>query len=290
MVLEYKKSVDRYAVIGNPVSHSKSPLIHDAFAKQTQQHMSYERVLAPLDGFKNTVDMLINQGFKGVNVTVPFKFEAFECSQNQTLWSTAAKAANTLIFGEAISADNTDGMGLIHDLQKNLGVALKGKRILLLGAGGAASGVLLPLLLEQPANLTIANRTIEKAQLLQNQIQLFAESEPLLDWELMADNFEVTDFLGLNNVEFDLVINATSTGLSDLALPVPNSVFAKQALAYDMMYGRITPFMRQAMMNNIQAVGGLGMLVEQAAEAFYLWRGIRPDTQPVMKYIRDLSR
>ena len=273
---------DKYAVIGNPISHSKSPLIHAAFAKQTNQDISYEAVLAPLDGFAATIQDLINQGFKGANVTVPFKFEAFALCDNLTERAQAAGAVNTLTFSaKQIYGDNTDGLGLVNDINNNLkhatglnhsSASLKGARILLLGAGGAAQGVLLPILNANPASITIANRTLDKAQKMLNKSSSKAT----------ASTFE-----DLKNQQFDIVINATSTGLSDTALPIPDSIFAKNCLAYEMMYGRETPFMAQARANGAQVADGLGMLVEQAAEAFSLWRHVKPETAAVIAMLQN---
>ncbi len=266
---------DKYAVIGNPISHSKSPLIHEAFAKQTQQDMSYEAVLAPLGGFALTVRDLIAQGYKGVNVTVPFKFEAYALATRHSERALSAGAANTLIFdGQGIQADNTDGAGLVRDLEHNLNFPLSGKRLLLLGAGGAAEGVLLPILSAKPAVLVIANRSADKA------VAMAAKAD--------APNVHGCAFGDLVGQQFDVVINATSAGLTDTALPIPDSVFAEDCLAYDMMYGRETPFMQQARAHGAHIADGLGMLVEQAAEAFYLWRGIRPQTQPIIDMLRAL--
>lgn len=266
---------DKYAVIGNPIAHSKSPLIHEAFAKQTGQDISYERILAPLDGFAETVHHLIVQGYKGVNVTVPFKFEARALAHKRTERAQSAGAANTLIFdGQDIQADNTDGTGLVRDLEQNLQLTLADKRILLLGAGGAAEGVLQPLLAAKPATLVIANRSADKA------LTMAAKTD--------TRNVKGCAFSDLAGQQFDVVINATSAGLTDAVLPIPDSVFAEDCLAYDMMYGRETTFMKQARAHGARVADGLGMLVEQAAEAFYQWRGVRPQTQPVMDMLRAL--
>jgi len=271
--------VDRYAVIGNPIAHSQSPIIHAAFAKQTQQAMTYERILAPLDGFKETISMLIAQGFKGVNVTVPFKFEAFQLCTIHSPQAHMAGAANTLLFSEhEIKGHNTDGDGLITDIKINLKQSLKDQRILLLGAGGAAEGVFEALLNEHPAILMIANRAVEKAEKIVNKFSHHAIAS-------VACSFE-----DLEHLQFDIVINATSTGLTDTALPIPGTVFAKNALAYDMMYGRETPFMQQARAKNARVADGLGMLVEQAAIAFYLWRQVKPTTYAVMQTLRQSNR
>lgn len=268
---------DKYAVIGNPIEHSKSPLIHQAFAKQTGQDISYERILAPLDGFADTVKGLITQGYKGVNVTVPFKFEAYAMGNIRQPRTLLASAANTMIFDTSgIAVDNTDGAGLVRDISINLNHNIRGKRLLLLGAGGAAEGVLQPLLDCKPAVLVIANRTLQKAQAMVDKVTSEFQS------------VSAVEFTQLGNESFDIVINATSAGLNDSVLPIPSSVFGKNCLAYDMMYGRETPFMTQARVAGAQVADGLGMLVEQAAEAFYLWRGVRPNTAPVMDMVRAL--
>jgi shikimate dehydrogenase len=277
---EPSNEVDRYAVVGNPIAHSKSPFIHEAFAKQTQQSMSYERILAPLDGFITTVQDLIAKGYKGVNVTVPFKFEAYTLADERSSRALSAGAANTLLFkGRHIAADNTDGAGLVRDIEQNLALPLAGKRVLLLGAGGAAEGVLQPILAANPASLVIANRTSEKAIAMATKALQLSIGVP-------ANKVAGCAFSDLQAQQFDVVINATSAGLTDTALQIPNTVFADGCLAYDMMYGRETPFMVQARANGARVADGLGMLVEQAAEAFYLWRGVRPETQSVIKGIR----
>lgn len=276
--------IDKYAVIGNPIDHSKSPLIHAEFGEQTNQDISYAAVLAPLDGFEATVRSLIKQGYKGANVTVPFKLEAFKLCNQLSELAKAAGAVNTLIFKAGqIHGDNTDGIGLIQDIQHNLNISFANKQVLLLGAGGAARGVLLPLLLALPSKIVIANRDVAKASALADDIEQSAtfkkNSTPVA---LITSNYE-----DLNNKNFDVIINATSTGLTDSVLPLPKNIFAKNCLAYDMMYGRETAFMRQARENGAQVSDGLGMLVEQAAEAFYLWRGVRPQTVPVISNLRN---
>lgn len=261
---------DRYAVFGNPISHSKSPRIHALFAAQTGQDMRYEAILAPLDGFAAAVRDFAAAGGKGANVTVPFKEEAFQLATELTPRALAAGAVNTLSFaGTAIRGDNTDGAGLVRDLSTNLGCSLAGRRILLIGAGGAARGVIQPLLDERPAGLFIANRTAEKAR------QLAA-----------AFGVDGGGFETVAGRSFDLVINATSAGLSDMALPLPEESFAPGCLAYEMLYGRETPFMAQARAAGATVADGLGMLVEQAAEAFCIWRGVRPDTAPVFAALK----
>jgi shikimate dehydrogenase len=267
---------DHYAVFGNPISHSQSPRIHALFAAQTGQDMSYEALLAPADGFATAVQLFIEAGGKGANVTVPFKEEAFHLAKTLTQRAQAAGAVNTLSFdSDSIAGDNTDGAGLVRDLKANLGFDLAAKRILLLGAGGAARGVILPLLQEHPAVLTLANRTEEKAFRLALEFAGQATTLP-----------EACGFGQLTGKTFDLVINATSAGLSDTALPLPSRLFASRGLAYEMVYGRQTPFMQQAKAEGCRVADGLGMLVEQAAEAFHLWRGMRPATGPVLAALR----
>ena len=269
---------DKYAVIGNPISHSKSPQIHAAFAKQTNQDMAYEAILAPLDGFENTIKDLIARGYKGANVTVPFKFEAFRISSQNTLTAIAdyTRVVNTLKIENSVIAvgDNTDGLGLIFDLKQNLGVTIKDKKVLLIGAGGAANGVMPSLFLQEPKVLTVVNRTIEKAEQLKKHHQRQWQKSDMNDWKVITANASSTDgvvvgtFDSLQNQIFDIVINATSTGLTDTALPIPNMIFGKNCLAYEMVYGRETPFMAQARAAGAQVSDGLGMLVEQAAQSF----------------------
>ncbi len=265
---------DKYAVIGNPVSHSKSPLIHTLFAQQTGQDMSYEAIEAPLDGFAETIAQLRAEGYQGCNVTVPFKFEAYQLCTRLGDRARDAKAVNTLIFrdGEILGA-NTDGAGLLADIEKNLNFKLMWKDALLLGAGGAAAGVLWPLF-NAGVGIVIANRTIEKAQTLADEFK-------------GSGTVYARRYDELAGKQFDLVINATSSGLKDELPPLPDGIFKPGALAYDMMYGRETPFMEYARNQGAAVISdGLGMLVEQAAEAFYLWRNVRPDTQPVLEKLR----
>lgn len=266
---------EHYAVFGNPIVHSKSPLIHAAFARQTGQDMDYKALLAPLDGFHEAIQTFRASGGAGANVTVPFKEQAFALSDRLTDRAEAAGAVNTLDFrGSEVLGDNTDGVGLTRDLAHNLGVALKGKRILLMGAGGAARGVVLPLLEEGPAELFIVNRTAAKAEELARRFPQFA----MLD----GGGYDRLDGHG-----FDLVINATAASLGGELPPLREGVFASGAWAYDMMYGRETPFMAFARARGARVADGLGMLVEQAAEAFFLWRGVRPDTRPVIQALKS---
>ncbi|HEV2611547.1 MAG TPA: shikimate dehydrogenase [Noviherbaspirillum sp.] len=266
---------DRYAVIGNPIAHSKSPDIHARFAAATAQNMQYERLLAPLDGFVATVRGFIDQDGKGMNVTVPFKLEAHALATELTERARAAGAVNTLRFdGDRILGDNTDGVGLVTDIVVNAGVAVRSKKVLLLGAGGAARGVVLPLLKESPRELVIANRTVGKAQELADT---FGAQGPV----------RATDFASVQHV-FDIVINATSASLANDVPPVAPAVFCQDTLAYDMMYGKAhTAFMRFALGHGAAVRDGLGMLVEQAAESFLVWRGVRPDTAAVFTELRD---
>jgi len=264
----------RYAVIGHPVAHSKSPEIHSRFAAQTGQRLTYQRLLAPLDGFAQTVRDFIRQGGQGANVTLPFKLEAHRLATVLSARATAAGAVNTLKFdGATIFGDNTDGVGLVADIVDNAGIALADKRILLLGAGGAARGVILPLLQQAPAQLVLANRTPAKAAVLAQQ---FAASGPI----------SASDIAGLA-ARFDVIINATSASLAAEVPALPVAVFDADTFSYDMMYGaRPTVFMEFAARHGAQVRDGLGMLVEQAAESFLLWRGIRPATAPVLAELR----
>lgn len=266
---------DHYAVFGNPIAHSKSPAIHAAFARQTGQDMEYTALLAPLDGFAEAVESFQAEGGRGANVTVPFKERAYALARCRTPRAEAAGAVNTLAFDrDGILGDNTDGVGLVRDLTGNLGLSLAGRRILLMGAGGAARGVVLPLLENRPERLFIVNRTPAKAEEL---ARLFAD----------RPGVEGGGYDRLAGQRFDLVINATSASLAGDLPPLPDDVFATDGWAYDMMYGRTTPFMAFARGRGVGVADGLGMLVEQAAEAFQLWRGVRPDTRPVIRMLRD---
>jgi shikimate dehydrogenase len=266
---------DRYAVLGNPIGHSKSPLIHSLFAQATGQDIGYTAIETPLDGFEDTVLGFRANGGRGLNVSLPFKLQAFEIATEPSERARLAGAANCLKFeGERILADNYDGVGLVNDLQRNLGCPLAGKRVLLLGAGGATRGALLPIAAEHPASLTVANRTADKAHALRLD---FAAHAPLRSG----------GYSDLAGQSFDVVINATSTGLTQETLPLPAGVFAADAIAYDMVYGKgLTPFLRQARAAGVLTVAdGVGMLVEQAAQAFFWWRGVQPDTRPVIERI-----
>ncbi len=268
---------DRYVVMGNPVGHSRSPSIHARFAAQTAEAIEYRALLVAPGGLAAAVAAFRAEGGKGANITLPFKEDAFALAGEVSARARAAGAVNTLIFSaSAIVGDNTDGCGLTRDLAGNLGFGVRGRRVLLLGAGGAARGVLLPLLEEQPALLVVANRTIGKAHQMVGRIAT-GDTRPVT----------ACDYEGLAGQSFDLVINATSTGLTDAALPLPTHLFAPGSIAYEMLYGRQTPFMRQALEQGAARVSdGLGMLVEQAAESFFLWRGVRPLTAPVLAEMR----
>lgn len=271
--------MDRYAVIGNPVSHSRSPAIHAAFARATGQQLTYEALLAPVDGFIDTVNRFRAEGGRGLNVTVPFKLEAYAFADSHTPRALAAGAVNTLAFGsDGVLGDNTDGVGLVRDLTQNLGCALAGRHVLLLGAGGAARGAMLPLLDEHPASLTLANRSVDKADALVARFRAHAPAIAL----------DACGFAALAGRTFDVVINATAASLANDAPPLPAGIYAPQALAYDMMYRRgDTPYLAAARRDGAaRVVDGLGMLVEQAAESFLLWRGVRPDTAPVLAELR----
>jgi shikimate dehydrogenase len=272
---------DRYAVVGNPIAHSKSPEIHAAFARQTGQDIGYSKLLAPLDGLRSTLESFRAAGGKGVNVTVPFKLEAFDLADEVSQRAKDAEAANYLRFDNGrIHADNTDGVGLTRDIVHNLGFRLAGKRVLLLGAGGAAQGVLTPLLEYEPSILTIANRTVEKALRLAETFR----HKPVAASSVLCG----LRFGELAGHHFDLVINATSTSLQGELPPLPVDAFAAGALAYDMMYGATpSPFLAFAAAHGAKTSDGLGMLVEQAAESFLLWRGVRPETAPVIALLRN---
>ncbi len=275
---------DRYAVAGHPVEHSQSPFIHAEFARQTGQAIDYGRLLCPLDGFAQTVRMFAADrsagAVRGCNVTVPFKFEAFALATRRTPRAERAEAANTLRFDADEAggwlADNTDGVGLVRDIEHNAGTRLAGRRVLLIGAGGAAAGALGPLLEARPAALVVANRTRAKAEALVARHADLATSA-----SLSACSPEEA------GAGFDVVINATASSLQGAEIPVDARVLAPGALALDMMYGAAARgFLAWAEAHGARGRDGLGMLVEQAAEAFYVWRGVRPDTAAVLAALR----
>ena len=270
---------DRYAVIGNPVAHSQSPRIHAEFARQTGQDIAYDRLPAPLDAFAATARQFFSAGGKGLNVTLPFKHEAWELVDRHDNSARDADAVNTIkLEGDKLVGYNTDGIGLVADIEQNLGFPITGKRVLLMGAGGATYGVMHPVLEQRPDLLVVANRTLDKAISLIKHFQKF-ESFALR-------GISAQPYADLAGAQFDLVINATSAGLSGEMPPLPEHVFAPDALAYDMVYGRDTPFLEFARRHGARTADGLGMLVEQAAEAFFIWRGVRPRTAPVIAMLR----
>lgn len=261
---------DRYAVIGNPVAHSKSPWIHAEFARATGQDIEYGRIEAPRGGFAEAVLAFDATGGKGLNVTLPFKEEAFALCADASPRARVARAVNTLVLREAVFGDNTDGVGLVRDLVQNLRVEVKGARVLLLGAGGAAQGVVGALLEAGVGALVIGNRTLSRAQALAARFPGVA-----------ARGFE-----GLEG-NYDIVVNATSAGLANEAPLLASGLLRAGVLAYEMVYGRDTPFLAAARAAGARASDGLGMLVEQAAESFLLWRGVRPGTRAVLERLRN---
>lgn len=270
---------DQYAVIGNPVEHSLSPAIHAEFARAAGQDIVYGKVLAPLDGFQAAAHKFFENGGKGLNITLPFKREAWNTVSSHSGYARDAEAVNTIqLESGKLIGHNTDGIGLVTDLEQNLRFAVAGKRVLLMGAGGATYGVVRPILDRGPALLIVANRTLAKA------VQLVAHFQKI--GGAAAANLSARPYDQLAGMPFDLVINATSAGLTNEMPRLPDSVFARGALAYDMVYGKTTPFLGFARDRGARAVDGLGMLVEQAAESFLIWRGVRPATEPVMRALR----
>lgn len=264
---------DRYAVVGNPINHSKSPLIHSAFAAETRQDLDYTVIEAPLDGFTACVEAFRANGGKGLNVTAPFKLEALALATSRSEGAQCAKASNALKFdGNAIMAQNFDGVGLLRDILGNLDVAIRGRRVLLMGAGGAARGAILPLLEQQPAELVIVNRTLSKAHSLRDEFAAFGK-------------LTAAGYPELSGSTFDIAINATSASLRGEMPPIEARVFGRRCcLAYELVYGKgLTPFLRLAKTAGVErVVDGVGMLVEQAAEAFTWWRGVRPKTRALI--------
>ncbi|MBX3644443.1 MAG: shikimate dehydrogenase [Rubrivivax sp.] len=272
---------DRYAVLGNPVAHSQSPFIHAEFARQTGQSVDYTRVLCAMDGFPDAVRSFAASGARGVNVTMPFKFQAAALAAVVTPRATLAQAANVLRFdADGWLADNTDGIGLQRDVEINAGRPLRGQRVLLVGAGGAAAGVLGPLLQAGPAALQVVNRTPDKAHALVRRHAALADACGVT---LSAGGLADAD------AAFDVVLNGSTSSLGGLAAPVPDHVLKAGTLALDLMYGPAAkPFMAWAAALGATPRDGLGMLVEQAAEAFFLWRGVRPETAPVLQRLHRL--
>ncbi len=268
---------DRYAVMGNPIAHSKSPRIHTLFAQQTGQSLEYTAILVDHGGFSQAVGNFDASGGKGLNITVPFKEEAWRLVTQRSERAELAGAVNTIKFdGKTMYGDNTDGVGLVNDLTHNHQIELRGKRILVMGAGGAARGVIAPLLHQQPAALVIANRTVDKALVLASLFKRLGKIEGVGYEHLAGQQFEV-------------IINATAASLQGEVPPLPDDVLAKNAVCYDMMYGaRPTSFMQWAKAHAAaQVYDGLGMLVEQAAEAFFIWRGVRPQSRSIITSLRE---
>lgn len=268
--------MDRYVVIGNPVSHSLSPEIHAHFAQQTGDRLEYTRLLAPQGEFAETARRFFDSGGRGANVTLPFKLDAFRFASHVSRRAGIAGAANFLAAREGrIEADNTDGAGLVGDLERNLGFELEASRVLLVGAGGAASGVVGPILDAKPAMFVIANRTVERAQDLARRFAGHAGvSAVALD--------------AVPEEDFDLVVNATSTSTLGQDLALPEHAWRPGALAYDMAYGPVAEaFLASARRRGMKTSDGLGMLVEQAAESFLLWRGTRPATTDILAQLRS---
>ena len=274
---EVKKN---FAVIGNPIHHSLSPEIHGMFAQEAGLLMDYEAVLSPLDEFQLTVETLISQKLSGANITLPFKKEAYHLASQHSQHAKIAEAVNTFEFKDKeIIGHNTDGIGLVRDLEQNLHIDLHGKKVLLIGAGGAAEGAIYSLLEKNPLDLTLTNRTIEKSNIIKNKMNDYAKH--------LNVNLNVVDITKLPQQYFDLIINATSASLHEADLGLDNKVFHDQCLAYDMMYGKETLFIKQAKSQHAKTSDGLGMLVEQAAEAFYIWHHIKPQTKSVIDFFRN---
>ena len=264
--------VDKYGVVGNPIAHSRSPEIHERFARQTRQKISYERIEVPLDGFEEKALALRDAGYRGLNVTVPFKLDAAKLSDDLMPRARLAGAVNTLKFdGDTIIGDNTDGIGFVRDVRERLKFDFSGCSVLVLGAGGAVRGVIGSLLDASPRWIAVANRTHQRAEELAEE---FGVEAIHLD-EIPAEHF-------------DLIINGTTTGLKHEAPPIDPETFNDCTLAYDLVYAADpTPFMELARSGGAKTVcDGLGMLIEQAAESFLLWRGVRPDTAPVLAMLR----
>jgi shikimate dehydrogenase len=268
---------DRYAVMGNPVAHSKSPFIHAMFAHQNEQDLSYDAILVPLDGFKRAVGEFFANGGKGLNITVPFKQEAWELAKVRSPGAELAGAVNTLLMNSKgeLEGHNTDGPGLMQDLTVNAGGVIENKRVLVIGAGGATRGIMLPFLKQKPAEVVIVNRTVSKAEELAELFRTYG-------------NVRACGFDALPGQQFDWVVNASSASLEGALPPLPEDLLAPDAWCYDLMYAKEpTIFCRWALEHGAhRAIDGLGMLIEQAAEAFLLWRGVRPETSAVLQALR----
>jgi shikimate dehydrogenase len=276
-LFDFEPKINHYAVFGNPVKHSRSPQIHRAFAKQTQQNIDYSAIQVDPGGFAQAAGNFAANGGKGFNVTVPFKQDAWSWVNSRSAAADIAGAVNTVSLRSDGSShgDNTDGIGLVRDLTQNLGIDLHGKRLLVLGAGGAVRGVLTPLLEQQPAQLVIANRSMDKAHELAS---VFQAHGPVT----------ARAFTALNGFYFDLIVNGTSASLHGDLPPLPDSICGVDTLGYDMMYGaQPTVFMHWCATHGARTADGLGMLVEQAAESFFIWRGIRPATKIILGELRQ---
>lgn len=268
-----------FAVIGNPIHHSLSPQIHATFAKEAGLLIDYEAVLSPLDQFKQITEILISQKLSGANVTLPFKKEAYQLATTHSNHARIAEAVNTLEFrDDEIIGYNTDGIGLVRDLEQNIKINLTHKKILLIGAGGAAEGVIFSILEKKPIDLTLTNRTIEKLIAIKNRMHGYAQN--------LHVNLNMIEIAKIPHQYFDIIINATSSSLNEADLYIDNKVFHEKCLAYDMMYGKETPFIRQAKSQQAKTTDGIGMLVEQAAESFFIWHHIKPQTKSVIESLR----
>jgi len=279
-IFDFEPRVDDYAVMGNPIKHSKSPQIHSLFAEQTKQKINYTAIQVDTGGFKQAVGNFVANKGKGLNITVPFKEEAWALVEKRTERAERAGALNTIIIKNGkLFGDNTDGVGLVNDLKNNYNIPLKNKRILLMGAGGASRGVLAPLLSESPKEIVIVNRTVSKATILAEHFNDLG-CVTACGYDDLAQGI-------LKGELFDIVINATAASLQGELPPLPDNLVAEQGCCYDMMYGSQTPFMQWAAQQGINTItDGLGMLVEQASESFYIWREVRPETKPVLELLR----
>ena len=274
-IFDFEPRIDDYAVMGNPIKHSKSPQIHSLFARQTNQSINYIAIQVDTGGFKQAVGNFVAHNGKGLNITVPFKEEAWALVEDRSERAERAGAINTIKIEDGnLYGDNTDGVGLVNDLKNNHNISIQDKRVLLMGAGGASRGVLAPLLSECPAEIVIVNRTVSKATALAEHFQDMG-------------NISGCGYDDLADKKFDIIINATAASLHGELPPLPDKLVVKSGCCYDMMYGQQTPFMQWAVEQGVGVVtDGLGMLVEQAAESFYIWRGVRPETQPVLHTLR----
>lgn len=280
MTIRLDPTVDNYCVMGNPVSHSKSPQIHTAFAEQTHQNIFYQAILVDEGKFKEAIKEFQRQGGKGLNITIPFKGDAWDVSQQRSHRAERAAAVNTISFDNEgkIIGDNTDGIGLIRDLTNNLNISIKDKTILVLGAGGAVRGILDPLFDEEPGMVVVANRTVSRAE---NLVEIFSD----------CGDLSACGYNELAGSSFDIVINGTSASLQGEVPPLPEGLINNNTHCYDLMYSATdTPFVTWAKSYDAKmAVDGSGMLIEQAAESFFIWRGIRPETGSVIRLFRTLK-